>query len=168
MDVGQSCGHFHLSFSQISPRPTIECFQSSAMASYHLCWHANDSHDSLINSLLWANTVTKETSWKRRSLGLRVAEEESIALGRLGGIWRPEQESKRSHPELQTRGGEFVNSQVWLSGMLPSTWLYFPKACQNSPNHLRSSKPDPMEEGGYFSLRGTPSSLWLHGLLAAS
>ena len=33
-------------------------------------------------------------------------------MGRLGGIWRPEQESKSSHLELQTRGEEFVNSQT--------------------------------------------------------
>lgn len=44
--------------------------------------------------------------------------------------------------------------------MLLSTWLLcFPIACQNSPNHLRSSKPEPMERGIFLTQRHTFLSL---------
>lgn len=139
------------------------------MASYHLCCYANDSHDSLITSLLlWEDTVTKETSWKWKSLGLRVAEEESIVVGRLGGIWRPEQECKRSHLELQTRREEFVNSQTLTQWHVSFNMAVLPHSLSKQPQPPEIKKTWSHGGGGYFSLRGTLSSLCLHGLLATS
>ena len=171
MEAGQSCGRFHLSCSQISPCPTIECFRVFS------------------NGVLWSLLACKQQSWFTNYFSVAVIKHcDQRNLVKVGVTWpcscregvysggdpgledsrRPEQESKRSHLELQTRGGEFKNSQTLTQWHASFNMAVLPHnlSKQSQQPEIKQAWSHGGEE--YFSLRSTPSSLCLHGPLATS